>query len=40
LVMILALLMASVLGAYVFLHRKQELAVIESPEDKARPAAE
>jgi Cache domain len=40
LVMILALLMASVLGAYVFLHRKQELAAIESPEDKARPAAE
>ncbi|MGA7907942.1 MAG: cache domain-containing protein [Candidatus Sulfotelmatobacter sp.] len=39
LVMILALLMLSVLGAYVFLHRKQELEDIETPRDKLRPAA-
>jgi len=34
LVMILALLMLSLLGAYVFLHRKQELEDIETPEEK------
>jgi hypothetical protein len=34
LVMILALLMLSLLGAYVFLHRKQELEDIETPENK------
>ena len=39
LVMILALLMLSLLGAYVFLHRKQELEDIETPRDKLRPAA-
>ena len=35
LVMILALLILSLLAAYVFLHRKQELEDIETPEDKA-----
>jgi len=39
LVMILALLILSLLAAYVFLHRKQELEDIETPEDKARRAA-
>jgi hypothetical protein len=39
LVMILALLMLSLLAAYVFLHRKQELEDIETPEDKAQPTA-
>jgi len=34
LVMILALLMLSLLGAYVFLHRKQELEDIETPDKK------
>jgi len=37
LVMVLALLMLSLLAAYVFLHRKQELEDIEAPEDKVRP---
>jgi len=36
LVMILAMLILSLLAAYVFLHRKQELEDIETPEDKAR----
>jgi len=35
-VMILALLILSLLAAYVFLHRKQELEDIETPEDKSR----
>jgi hypothetical protein len=39
LVMILALLMLTLLAAYVFLHRKQELEDIETPEDKARTVA-
>jgi hypothetical protein len=39
LVMILALLILSLLAAYVFLHRKQELEDIETPEDKLRPMA-
>jgi hypothetical protein len=39
LVMILALLILSLLAAYVFLHRKQELEDIETPEDRARHAA-
>lgn len=39
LVMILALLILSLLAAYVFLHRQQELEDIETPEDKARHAA-
>jgi hypothetical protein len=39
LVMILALLILSLLAAYVFLHRRQELEDIETPEDKARHAA-
>jgi hypothetical protein len=39
LVMVLALLILSLLAAYVFLHRKQELEDIETPEDKARRAA-
>ena len=39
LAMILALLMLSLLGAHVFLHRKMELDDIETPEDKARPTA-
>jgi hypothetical protein len=39
LVMVLALLMLSLLAAYVFLHRKQELEDIEAPEDKVRPTA-
>lgn len=39
LVMVLALLMLSLLGAYVFLHRKQELEDIETPEDKQNPVA-
>ena len=34
LVMILALLMLSLLGAYVFLHRKQDLEDIETPDKK------
>jgi len=38
-VMILALLMLSLLAAYVFLHRKQELEDIETPEDRGRPFA-
>ena len=39
-VMILSLLMLSLLAAYVFLHRQQELEDIETPpEDKRRPAA-
>lgn len=37
LVMILALLMLSLLAAYVFLHRKQKLEDIEAPEDKLQP---
>jgi len=36
LVMIVALLILSLIAAYVFLHRKQELEDIETPEDKAR----
>lgn len=36
LVMILALLVLSLLAAYVFLHRKQELEDIETPEDKEK----
>lgn len=39
LVMIMALLMLSLLSAYVFLHRKQELEDIETPEDKLRSMA-
>jgi hypothetical protein len=39
LVMILALLMLTLLGAYVFLHRKQELDDIETSEDKLRRTA-
>jgi hypothetical protein len=39
LAMILSLLMLSLLGAYVFLHRKQELEDIEPPEDKGSPLA-
>jgi hypothetical protein len=39
LVMILALLMLSLLGAYVFLHRKQELEDIETREDKGSSLA-
>jgi len=40
LMMILALLMMTLLGAYVFLHRKQKLADIEGPpEDNQRSAA-
>jgi hypothetical protein len=40
LAMILALLMLSLLGAYVFLHRKQELEDIENPpENKGSPLA-
>ncbi len=39
LVMILALLILSLLAAYVFLHRQQELEDIEAPEVKARRAA-
>ena len=39
LVMILALLMLSLLGAHVFLHSKMELDDIETPEDKARLTA-
>jgi len=39
LVMILALLILSLLAAYVFLHRKQELEDIETPEEKPRSAA-
>jgi hypothetical protein len=38
-VMILALLMLTLLAAYVFLHRKQELEDIEAPEDRPRPLA-
>lgn len=38
--MIVALLMMTLLGAYVFLHRKQKLEDIETPpEDNQRPAA-
>jgi hypothetical protein len=37
---IVALLMMTLLGAYVFLHRKQKLEDIEiPPEDNRRPAA-
>jgi len=39
LVMVFALLMLSLLGAYVFLHRRQQLEDIETPEDKPRPVA-
>lgn len=39
LVMILALLILSLLAAYVFLHRSQELEDIETPEDRARRMA-
>ncbi len=39
LVMVLALLMLSLLGAYVFLHRKQQLEDIETPEEKPQPVA-
>lgn len=39
LVMILALLMLSLLAAYVFLHRKEELEDIEPHEEKRRAAA-
>jgi hypothetical protein len=39
LAMVLALLMLSLLSAYVFLHRKQELEDIETPDDKASPLA-
>jgi len=39
LVMVLALLMLTLLAAYVFLHRKQEIDDIETPEDKTRPIA-
>jgi hypothetical protein len=40
LMMILALLMLTLLGAYVFLHRRQKLADIETPpENNRRPAA-
>ncbi|HXX01262.1 MAG TPA: cache domain-containing protein [Candidatus Acidoferrales bacterium] len=39
LVMILALLMLSLLAAYVFLHRRQQLEDIETPEDRPRPMA-
>jgi len=39
LVMVFALLMLSLLGAYVFLHRKQQLEDIETPEEKPRPVA-
>jgi hypothetical protein len=40
LMMIVALLMMTLLGAYVFLHRKQKLEDIEAPpEDNQRPAA-
>jgi len=39
LVMILSLLILSLLAAYVFLHRKQELEDIETSEDKARSVA-
>jgi hypothetical protein len=39
LVMILALLMLSLLAAYVFLHRKEELEDIEPPEVKSRATA-
>jgi hypothetical protein len=39
LVMIVATLILSLLAAYVFLHRKQELEDIETPEDQARHAA-
>jgi hypothetical protein len=39
LVMILALLMLSLLAAYVFLHRKEELEDIEPPEEKSQPFA-
>jgi len=39
LVMVLALLMLSLLGAYVFLHRKQELEDIETPDNKGSPVA-
>jgi len=37
LVMVLALLMLTLLGVYVFLHTKQEIDDIETPEDKPRP---
>ena len=39
LAMILALLMLTLLAAYVFLHRKQKLEDIETPDDKTQPFA-
>ncbi len=39
LAMVLSLLMLSLLGAYVFLHTKQEIDDIEAPEDKAKLVA-
>jgi uncharacterized iron-regulated membrane protein len=40
LMMIVALLMMTLLGAYVFLHRRQRLEDIEAPpEDNQHPAA-
>jgi Cache domain len=39
LVMVFALLILSLLAAYVFLHRQQQLEDIETPEDRARSAA-
>ena len=40
LLMILGLLMLTVLGAYVFLHRKQQVSDLEMPaEEKSRDAA-
>jgi Cache domain len=39
LLMVFSLLMLSLLGAYVFLHRRQKLEDIETPEDKPRPVA-
>lgn len=39
LVMVLAMMMLSVLAAYVFLHRKQVLEDIEAPEDELHPTA-
>ncbi|MBZ5667928.1 MAG: cache domain-containing protein [Acidobacteriia bacterium] len=38
-VMILSLLMLSLLAAYVFLHRRQKIEDIETPEDKLHPTA-
>jgi len=39
LLMVFALLMLTLLGAYVFLHRRQRLEDIETPDDKPRPVA-